>query len=101
MEMLVGAVIALALFFCMVYNHIEISILKYGVLKAMAAQSKDVYRALQELLNTKGDAKINNKEYRRIEKIYLHSLNIYIISRNQVGDAVLRSEILKSEKLEL
>ena len=94
---------ALFIFFFLlfVYDYLEITLLKYGVLKAMATQSKDVDRALHEFLETRDDFKILNKQFKKFEKIYLTNLNIYIFKSNNTDSRTLRREILKNKYLEL
>jgi hypothetical protein len=46
-----------------VYNYLEISPLKSGILSAMASQSRELDQVLQELLMDKPDLKIVHKDY--------------------------------------
>jgi hypothetical protein len=101
MEFVIGALFVLALFLFGVYEYFEISTLKYAILKAMAAQSKKVDRALQELLKTKDDYRIKNKEFKKIEKIYINNLNQYLIKHKDTDDSMLRRDILKKKNFEL
>ena len=100
MELIATALFVLVLFTIVIYNQLEISMLKYGVVKAMATQSKVVNSALQELLTNKDNFKITNKEFRRIEKIYLDQINLYLVQHAAVDDTALRREIFKKERLE-
>jgi hypothetical protein len=101
MELIAAALFVLALVYVVIYNQVEISILKYGMLRALASQSKVVDSALQELLATKDDHRITNKEFRRIEKIYLNRINLYLLRHQDVDDTVLRRDILTSKRFEL
>lgn len=101
MDILITALLVLFFFRLFVYNYFEITPLKYGVLKAMATQSKEVDRVLHELLKTKDDFKILNKEFKRFEKIYLTHLNIYIFQFKDTDSRTLRREILKTKNFEL
>jgi len=67
----------------------------------MATQSEEVNRALQKLLNAKGDYKIINKEFKKLEKIYLSSLNLYLIDRRGADGPTIKREILKNENFKL
>lgn len=101
MEFVIAALFVLALFRFVVYDYFEISALKYGVLKAMATQSKTVDRALQELLKTKDDDKIINKEFKKLERIYITKLNRYLMKHKDADAVILRRKILKKENFEL
>ena len=101
MELIAAALFVLALFSIVIYNQLEISMLKYGLLKALATQSKVVDGALQELFATKDNYKITNKEFRRIEKLYLKQINLYLIRNDAVDDTTLRRDIFKKDRLEL
>jgi len=101
MEFVAIVFVIAALFRIGIYGHLEMSVWRYGVLKAMAAQSRDVNRALQELLRGKADYKISNREFRALENVYVSHLNRYLLRRGRVDDAALRREILKSENFEL
>ncbi|WP_372678951.1 hypothetical protein, partial [Desulfosarcina sp.] len=81
MNITIGAVLVLVLVVVMIYDYFEITAIKYCVLKAMASQSKAVERALHNLLKTRHDYKLLNKDFKKIEKIYLNSLNKYLIDR--------------------
>ena len=97
----ITALFVLCFFLLFVYNYLEITPLKYGLLKAMATQSKEVDSALHEFLKTKDDFKVLNKDFKRFEKIYLSSLNIYIFQFNGTDNRTLRSEIQKKNNIEL
>jgi len=101
MEFAIAALFVLALFLFVVYEYFEISALKYGVLKGMATQSKKVDKALQELLTTKTDNKILNNEFKKLERIYLTNLNLYLIQHMDADHLNLRREILNKENFEL
>lgn len=101
MEIMGGTVFVLVIFLFVIYQYLEISALKYGVLKAMATQVMAVNRALQELLKTKDDYKILNKEFKKLESIYLISLNLYLIHHKDADSLKLRREILNKENFEL
>jgi hypothetical protein len=79
----------------------EISILKYGILKAMATQSKEVERALNNLLKTRDDYKVLNKDFKKLEKIYLTNLNAYLLQLSETDTDMLRREILKKDNFVL
>jgi hypothetical protein len=85
----------------LVFNYLEVSPLKYGVLKAMASQSRELDQALQELLNNKPDLKILNKDYRIFEKIYLANLNMFIFQNNASDSFSLRKEILQNKRFQI
>ena len=95
------ALLAAVLFRFGVYGRLEMSVWRYGILKAMAAQSKDVNHALQELLRQKGDCKVTNGEFKLMEKVYIDNLNRYLLQRGHADNSALRCEILKNEKFEL
>ena len=101
MEIIAAGLFILLLFVFVIYDYLEISALKYGVLKALASQSKAVDSALQKLLKTKNDYKILNKEFKKIENIYLTSLNDYLIQFMPADHKTVRREILKKNHFEL
>lgn len=101
MAIIITAPFVLFFFLLFVYNHLEITPLKYGVLKAMATQSKEVDSALHEFLKTKDDFKILNKEFKVFEKIYLTNLNVYIFQFQETDIRTLRREILSKKNFEL
>ena len=101
MELLAIVLLLAALFRFGIYGHLEMSLWRYGILKAMAAQSRDVNRALQELLRGRDDYKISNREFRSLENLYVSHLNRYLLRRGRIDDAVVRREILESDNLEL
>ena len=77
-----------------IYDHLEISILKYGLLKAIASQSTEVDKALRDLLRTRDNHKIVNKEFKYFEKLYLRNLNNFLIKRYNADNRTIRQEIL-------
>jgi hypothetical protein len=85
----------------LVYGMLEISPLKYCLLKSMAAQSKAVETELVKILNKRADYRILNKEYKRLEKIFVGKLNMYLFEIRNYGTQELRKEILKTNNLEL
>ena len=91
----IGAVLVLVLIIVMVYDYFEITAMKYCVLKAMAAQSKAVERALHSLLKNRHDYKLLNKDFKRIEKVYLTSLNEYLIQRSKSDGPKLKKRNFK------
>jgi hypothetical protein len=101
MGILLISIIALFLFRLLVYENLEITPLKYCVLKLMAAQSTTVDRELTKLLNHKIDYKILNKEYKRLEKIFVGRLNTYLFEFRHSEIQVIRKALLKTNKLEL
>lgn len=100
MGILLLSILALYLFRLLVYGNLEITPLKYCVLKSMAAQSKAVDSELTKLLDHKTDYKILNKEYNRLEKIFVGRLNTYLFEFRHSENLVIRKEILKTNKLE-
>jgi len=101
MEIIAIALLAAALFRFGIYGQLELSVWRYGILKAMAAQSRDVNRALQELLREKDDYKVTNGEFKSLEKLYIDNLNRYLVQQGHADSAALRREILENEKFEL
>lgn len=101
MEIMIAVPCILLLCLIVMYNYLEITILKYGILKAMATQSKQVDRALKNLLKTRDNYKILNKDFKRLEKIYLTNLNSYLIQFSDADADMLRREILKKDHFEL
>ena len=100
MELAITALLVLLVGRFFVYNYLEISPLKYGVLKAMASQSREVNQALKRRLNDNSDLKILNKEYRNFERIYLASLNVFLLQFKASDNVSLRKEILETEQLQ-
>ena len=101
MEIVIAGMSVLLVCLFVVYDYMEITVLKYGILKAIATQSKDVDSALKKLLKSKDDYKILNYEFKKIEKIYLTSLNSYLIQLSDADTDTLRREILKVDDFEL
>ncbi len=101
MNITIGAVLVLVLVVVMIYDYFEITAIKYCVLKAMASQSKAVERALHNLLKTRHDYKLLNKDFKKIEKIYLNSLNKYLIDRSEADGRSIKREIFNNENFEL
>ncbi len=101
MEIMIAVPCVLLLCLIVMYNYLEITILKYGMLKAMATQSKEVDRALKNLLKTRDDYKILNKDFKKLEKIYLTNLNSYLIQFSDADTNMLRRKILKKDNFEL
>jgi hypothetical protein len=101
MEILIAGLFVLVIFLFVLYDYSEITALKYGILKAMATQSKEVDRALQKLIATKDDYKILNKEFKNLEKIYLTNLNSYLILFMETDSIALRRSILKKDNFKL
>ena len=101
MEIMIAVPCVLLLCLIVMYNYLEITILKYGILKSMATQSKEVDRALKNLLKTRNDYKILNKDFKKLEKIYLTNLNSYLIQFSDADTNRLRREILKKDNFEL
>jgi hypothetical protein len=84
-----------------VYNYLEISPLKYGILKAMASQSKELDQALEELLKNRPDLKVLNKDYRTFEKRYLANLNLFILQHKELDRYSLRRGILQNKRFQI
>ena len=101
MEIMIAVPCVLLLCLIVMYNYLEITILKYGILKGMATQSKEVDRALKNLLKTRADYKILNKDFKKLEKIYLTNLNSYLIQFSDADTNMLRRKILKKDNFEL
>jgi hypothetical protein len=101
MGILLISFFALFLFRLLVYANLEITPLKYCVLKLMASQSAAVSHELINLLNHKADYKILNKEYKRLEKIFVGRLNTYLFEFRHSEIQVIRKALLKTNKLEL
>lgn len=101
MEIMGATVFVLVIFLFVIYQYLEISALKYGVLKGMATQVMAVDRALQALLKTKDDYKIINMEFKKLENIYLTKLNLYLIEHKDADSLKPRREILNTENFEL
>ncbi len=100
MVFVIIALFILLLFLLVVYNGLEITLFKYGVLRAMATHSKEVDSALHEFLKTKDDFKIRNKDYKKFEHIYLSSLNNYILQFNGADNQTIRRAILNNKNIE-
>ena len=101
MGILLLGILTLILFRLLVYGNLEITPLKYCVLKSMAAQSKAVDSELTKLLDHKSDYKVLNKEFNKLEKIFVGRLNTYLFKLRHSENLVIRKEILKANKLEL
>jgi hypothetical protein len=101
MGILLISILALYLFRLLVYRNLEITPFKYCVLKSMADQSKAVDRELTKLLENRTDYKIVNKEFKRLEKIFVGKLNTYLFEFRSSESRVIRKKILKTNKLEL
>ena len=101
MEIMIAAPFVLLLCWIILYNYLEITALKYGILKGMATQSKEVDKALKNLLKTRDDYKIRNNDFKKLEKIYLANLNAYLIQRSDADTNMLRREILKKDNFKL
>ena len=95
MGILLLSILALFLFRLLVYGNLEITPLKYCVLKSMADQSKAVDSELTKLLDHKTDYKILNKEFNRLEKIFVGRLNTYLFEFRHSENLVIRKEISK------
>ena len=100
MEIGIAALLVLLVGRFFVYNYLEISPLKYGMLKAMASQSREVNQTLQERLRDHPDLIILNKDYRNFEKIYLASLNMFLLQFKASDNVTLRKEILQNKPLQ-
>lgn len=98
---MIAAPFVLLLCWIILYNYLEITALKYGILKGMATQSKEVDKALKNLLKTRDDYKIRNNDFKKLEKIYLANLNAYLIQRSDADTNMLRREILKKDNFKL
>ena len=101
MELLLISIAAIFLYRVFVFGNIEITPLKYCILKSMANQSKDVAIELEKLLSRKTDYKIINKEFNRLEKIFVGNLNTYFYEIRQSDVHEFRKRILKTTNLEL
>jgi hypothetical protein len=101
MGILLLSILTLILFRVLIFGNMEITPLRYCVLKSMASQSKAVDSELTKLLDHKSDYKILNKEFSRLEKIYVGRLNTYLFAFRHSENQVIRKEILKTNKLEL
>jgi hypothetical protein len=101
MELIAVALFVLALVCVVMYNHAEISLVKYGLLGALASRSEVVDTALRELLTTKDDYRITNKEFRQIEKLYIHRINLYLLRHENVDGAVLRRDFIENKRVDL
>lgn len=101
MEILLAGLFVLVIFLFVIYDYLEITALKYGILRAIATQSKEVDRALEKLIAAKDDYKILNKEFKKIEKIYITSLNSYLIQLPDADSIALRNIILKKDNFKL
>ena len=58
MEIFLAGLFVLVIFLFVIYDYLEITVLKYGILRAIATQSKEVDRALEKLIANKDDYKI-------------------------------------------
>ena len=101
MELLLAGIVAFFLYRVFVFGNLEITPLKYCILKSMANQSKDVAIELEKLLRKKPDYKIINKEFKSLEKIFVGNLNTYFFEIRQSDVHEFRKRILKTTKLEL
>jgi hypothetical protein len=101
MELLISAFAFVFVFLFLVHGYLEITPVKYGVLKAMASQSERASRTLHELLEIKSDYKISNKDFKKVEKIYINDLNRYLFQFRGADVLTLRREILMPDRLEL
>ena len=101
MELFLISIVAILLYRVFVFGNIEITPLKYCILKSMADQSKDVANELENLLSNKADYKIVNKEFKRLEKIFVGNLNTYFFELRQSDVQEFRKRILKTTDLEL
>ena len=72
-----------------------------SLLRAMATQSGSVDRALERLLSARGDGQIRNRDFQRLEKVYIASLNDYLLRNGDVDSADLRRAILRQETFKL
>ena len=101
MGVIISTLFVLLFFLLFVYDNLEITPMKYAVLRAMASQSGEVDRSLHDFLRTKDDFKSMNKEYKRFQKIYLANLNVYILKFGEADNRMLRKEILSMKNIEL
>lgn len=101
MGVIISTLCVLLFFLLFVYDNLEVTPMKYAVLRAMATQSREVDRSLHDFLRTKDDFKIMNKEYKRFQKIYLANLNVYILKFGEADNRMLRKEILSMKNIEL
>lgn len=101
MEFGIAALLVLLVGRLFIYNYLEISPFKYGILKAMASQSKELDQALEELLRNRPDLKVLNKDYRTFEKRYLANLNMFILQHNESDRISLRKGILQNERFQI
>jgi hypothetical protein len=101
MEIFLAGLFVLVIFLFVIYDYLEITALKYGILRAIATQSKEVDRALEKLIANKDDYKILNKEFKNLEKIYLTRLNSYLIQFTDADRIALRKKILKKDNFRL
>lgn len=101
MEMTAIAIGGLALASYLLYGFGELSPMKYALLRAMATQSASVNRALREVLCRRVDDKLRNRDFRRLEKVYLAGVNTYLLRHGTMENARLRRSILRNEHLTL
>ena len=101
MELLIAAFAIVPVFLFVGYGTLEISPFKYGVLKAMISQSERANQTLGDLLKTKSDYRISNKDFKKVEKIYAHDLNKYLYQFRDADCLTLRREILMQENFKL
>lgn len=101
MELLLLGIVAIFIYRLFVFGNIEITPLKYCILKAMANQSKDVANELEKLLSKKSDYKIINKEFKSLEKLFVGNLNTYLFEIRDSDVHEFRKKILETTQLEL
>ncbi|MDJ0783221.1 MAG: hypothetical protein QNJ22_14685 [Desulfosarcinaceae bacterium] len=94
MAIAIFALLTLAMVLHLVYEHMEINTIKYGILNAIASQSAAVNDALLQLLRSKESPRILNKDYRKLEKVYLSRLNRYLIEHIDADNRTVKKEIL-------
>jgi hypothetical protein len=101
MGFLLISIFALFLFWLVVYGNLEITPLKYCILKSMADQSKEIDEELNKLLKSRTNYKILNNDFNRLEKIFVGKLNTFLFEFRNSETKVIRKEILKTNKLDL
>jgi hypothetical protein len=84
-----------------IYDSMEISIHKYWILKAMAAECKEIDRFLRQLLERRGDYKIFNFEFRQFEKRFLSILNSRMFALRKIDSTRVRRQLMASRDLNL
>lgn len=97
MYTVIGVMLVMVPIVAFIYDYMEISAMKYCVLKAMATQSKAVNKALHKLLKDRHDYKILNKDFKTMEKVFLTNLNDYFIKNMDSDGPSLRKAILKED----